>query len=99
MMYSKNLVATLAGALLLVSLSACSKDEKTAKSDTGCKKPLISSNVKGSEKVKGIAGMDSECKQVSYMIGMDIAKSLEEIKADILSLEAETEGLLGEILD
>ena len=28
MMYSKNLVATLAGALLLVSLSACSKMKK-----------------------------------------------------------------------
>ncbi len=96
MMYSKNLAATLAGALLLVSLSACSKDEKTAKSDTGCEKPLISSNVKGSEKVKGIAGMDSECKQVSYMIGMDIAKSLEEIKADI-DPELLSEGVIDQL--
>lgn len=83
MMYSKNLASALAGALLLVSLSACSKDEKSATAATGCAKPLISSAAKGSETVKGIPGMDSECQQVSYMIGMDIAKSLEEIKADI----------------
>lgn len=85
MMHSKNLTTAIAGAVLLVSLSACGKTGLSSgeKASAGCEKPLISSNAKGSEKVKGIAGMDSECEQVSYVIGMDIAKSLEEIKADV----------------
>ena len=83
MMSIKNPTVALAGALLVLSLTACGKENKTASAVTGCNKPLISSNVKGSETVKGIAGMDNECQQVSYMIGMDIAKSLTEIKADI----------------
>ena len=40
--------------------------------------------------------MDSECKQVSYMIGMDIAKSLEEIKADI-DPELLSEGVIDQL--
>ena len=85
MTYPKNPAALIAGAILLVSLSACGKTEKSenAEAAKGCEKPLISNAAKGSETVKGIAGMDSDCKQNSYMIGMDLAKSLEEIKADI----------------
>lgn len=85
MNHPKNTVAVIVGAVLLVSLSACGKTGKpeTADASSGCEKPLISDAAKGSETVKGIAGMDSDCKQNSYMIGMDLAKSLEEIKADI----------------
>lgn len=77
---SNPLVASLAGALLLVSLSACSKDDKAAVSK---QKPTITSMAVGTETVKGITGMNNEQKQVSYMIGMDIAKSLEQIKQEI----------------
>lgn len=37
----------------------------------------------GTETVKGVTGMNNEQKQVSYMIGMDIAKSLEQIKQEV----------------
>jgi FKBP-type peptidyl-prolyl cis-trans isomerase FkpA len=77
---SNSFVTSLAGALLLFSLSACSKDDKAAVSK---KEPAITSMAVGSETVKGISGMNNEQKQVSYMIGMDIAKSLEQIKQEI----------------
>lgn len=77
---SNPLVTSLAGALLLFSLSACSKDDKAA---VAKKTPAITSMAVGSETVKGISGMNNEQKQVSYMIGMDIAKSLEQIKQEI----------------
>lgn len=77
---SNPLVTSLAGALLLFSLSACSKDDKAVVSN---KEPAITSMAVGTETVKGISGMNNEQKQVSYMIGMDIAKSLEQIKQEI----------------
>jgi FKBP-type peptidyl-prolyl cis-trans isomerase FkpA len=74
------LITSLAGALLLFSLSACSKDDKAV---TNKNASTITSTVVGSETVKGINGMNNEQKQVSYMIGMDIAKSLDQIKQEV----------------
>jgi FKBP-type peptidyl-prolyl cis-trans isomerase FkpA len=82
MKLSNPFVSTFASALLLVSLTACSKDEKTAE-ESSSKEPTIASTEVGSETVKGITGQNNERKQISYMIGMDIAKSLEQIKREI----------------
>lgn len=82
MKLSNPFVTTIASALLLVSLSACSKDEKTA-DENASKEPTIASTEVGSETVKNIAGQNNERKQISYMIGMDIAKSLQQIKQEI----------------
>jgi len=82
MKLSNPLVTVLAGALMVVSLSACSKDDKAAEAKSS-KAPEITSTAVGTETVKGITGQNNEQKQVSYMIGMDIAKSLEQIKQEI----------------
>ena len=82
MKLSNPLITVLAGALMVVSLSACSKDDKAEKAKSS-KAPEITSTAVGTETVKGITGQNNEQKQVSYMIGMDIAKSLEQIKQEI----------------
>jgi FKBP-type peptidyl-prolyl cis-trans isomerase len=82
MKLSNPIVTTIAGALLLVSLTACGKNEKSADQKEPTE-PTIASTAVGSETVKGIAGQNNERKQVSYMIGMDIAKSLQQIKKEI----------------
>lgn len=82
MKLSNPFVTTFAGALLLVSLTACGKNEKTAEQKEP-KEATIASTEVGSETVKGIAGQNNERKQISYMIGMDIAKSLQQIKKEI----------------
>lgn len=82
MKFSNPVVTVFAGALMAFSLTACSKDDKAAEAKSS-KAPEITSTAVGTETVKGIAGQNNEQKQVSYMIGMDIAKSLEQIKQEI----------------
>jgi FKBP-type peptidyl-prolyl cis-trans isomerase FkpA/FKBP-type peptidyl-prolyl cis-trans isomerase FklB len=82
MKLSNPYVTTLASTLLLVSLAACGKNEKSV-DQSEPKEPTIASTVVGSETVKGIEGQNNERKQISYMIGMDIAKSLQQIKKEI----------------
>jgi FKBP-type peptidyl-prolyl cis-trans isomerase FkpA/FKBP-type peptidyl-prolyl cis-trans isomerase FklB len=82
MKLSNSLVTVLAGTLMAVSLSACGKNDNAADAKSS-KAPEITSTAVGTETVKGIAGQNNEQKQVSYMIGMDIAKSLEQIKQEI----------------
>lgn len=67
----------LAISLMLVSVSACSKTENKDK-------PVVASEAAaaGAPAIK-IAGLETERAQVSYMVGMDIAKSLDQIKGDI----------------
>ncbi len=95
MKLSSPYIPTLAATLMLVSLSACSKDDK-ATDDKASKEPTITTTVVGSETVKGISGLNTERKQVSYMIGMDIAKSLEQIKQEI-DFEQLSKGLSDQI--
>ena len=95
MKLSNPLVTVMAGALMAVSLSACSKDDKAAEAKSS-KAPEITSTAVGTETVKGITGQNNEQKQVSYMIGMDIAKSLEQIKQEI-DVSALTKGLTDQI--
>jgi len=82
MILKQPVVLALAGLLMCVSLSACSKDGKEEKTAEAAADAITSTAV-GTEAVKGIAGMNNERKQVSYMIGMDIAKSLKEIEKEI----------------
>lgn len=82
MKFKQPVALALAGALMCVSLAACSKADK-AKAGEAAGEPAITSTEVGSEAVKGLSGMNNERKQVSYMIGMDIAKSLEEINKEI----------------
>jgi FKBP-type peptidyl-prolyl cis-trans isomerase FkpA len=91
---SHSVVTTCAGVLLLFSLSACSKDDKATAANS--KPPSITSMTVGSETVKGIAGMNNEQKQVSYMIGMDIAKSLDQIKHEI-DVDMLSKGMIDQI--
>jgi FKBP-type peptidyl-prolyl cis-trans isomerase FkpA len=97
MKFKQPLALVMAGALMCVSLSACSKDENGA---DGAAKPAdaITSTASGSETVKGLSGMNTERKQVSYMIGMDIAKSLKEIEQEI-DVDMLTKGMRDQMAD
>jgi FKBP-type peptidyl-prolyl cis-trans isomerase FkpA/FKBP-type peptidyl-prolyl cis-trans isomerase FklB len=97
MKFKQPVALVLAGALMCVSLSACSKDEKGAE---GADKSAdaITSTTSGSETVKGLSGMNTERKQVSYMIGMDIAKSLKEIEQEI-DVDMLTKGMRDQLAD
>ncbi|MCE2869739.1 MAG: FKBP-type peptidyl-prolyl cis-trans isomerase [Gammaproteobacteria bacterium] len=97
MKFKQPLALVMAGALMCVSLSACSKDENGA---DGAAKPAdaITSTASGSETIKGLSGMNTERKQVSYMIGMDIAKSLKEIEQEI-DVDMLTKGMRDQMAD
>lgn len=82
MKFKQPVALALAGVLMCVSLSACSKADK-AKEGEAAGEPAITSTEVGTEAIKGLSGMNNERKQVSYMIGMDIAKSLKEIDKEI----------------
>jgi FKBP-type peptidyl-prolyl cis-trans isomerase len=82
MKFKQPVALALAGVLMCVSLSACSKADKD-KEAAAAGEPAITSTKVGSETVKGLSGLNNERKQVSYMIGMDIAKSLKEIENEI----------------
>ena len=69
----------LAISLMLISVSACSKTEnKDAPAAAG----TAAAAGTGAPAIK-VPGLETERAQVSYMVGMDIAKSLDQIKADI----------------
>ncbi|HEU0152941.1 MAG TPA: FKBP-type peptidyl-prolyl cis-trans isomerase [Arenimonas sp.] len=80
--------APLVLASLVLSLSACKKpeaDEATAPAAVAAEEaPAV---------VAGIEGQETEKKQVSYMIGLDMAKSLSPIK-DSLDIEVMTEAMI-----
>jgi len=69
----------LAISLMLVSVSACSKTENK---DKPAAAGDAAAGASGAPAIK-IAGLETERDQVSYMVGMDIAKSLDQIKDDI----------------
>lgn len=68
----------LAISLMLVSVTACSKSEDKDKPAAGA----TTAAAAGTAAIT-VAGLETERKQVSYMVGMDIAKSLDQIKGDI----------------
>ena len=73
--------ALLAVATLSLAMAACQPDgaadaDENAKADTTAEATTEDGAVK-------IAGLVTEKEQVSYMIGMDMARSLEEIKDEV----------------
>lgn len=78
--------APLVLASLVLSLSACNKTEDEHEAETPAADAQASDTAKtepGAPAVPGIAGLETEKKQVSYMIGLDMAKSLTPIKDDL----------------
>lgn len=75
-----RVVAPLLLSGLALSFAACSK-ENAATSEA----PAAAAQPSGEPgaPLLGVAGLDSERAEVSYMIGLDVAKSLEPIKGDI----------------
>ena len=73
--------APLVVASLVLSLSACKPENKqdTAKTETNA----TAASGADAPVVPGIAGMETEKKQVSYMIGQDMGKSLSVFKDEI----------------
>ena len=82
-MKSITRISTLALAisLMLVSVTACSKSEDKDK-PAGTAGATAAATGNGAPAIT-VAGLETDRKQVSYMVGMDIAKSLDQIKDDI----------------
>jgi FKBP-type peptidyl-prolyl cis-trans isomerase len=76
--------APLVLASLVLSLSACKPENKEDTAKTGSDAPAAAGD--DAPIVPGIAGLETGKKQVSYMIGQDMGKSLKVIK-DELDLE------------
>ncbi len=76
----RNTLAPLALAALIFSTSACNKE-----SATGSEKETTKDVAKAGNEpaIKNIPGLDTQRKQVSYMIGMDIGKSIAPVKEEI----------------
>ena len=78
-------LAPLALAGMVLALGACKPSEKKDEGD----KPATEAAAEGDSKaaadgaIAGIEGLKTEREQVSYMIGMDMAKSLTPIKDDL----------------
>ncbi|MEO6173115.1 MAG: FKBP-type peptidyl-prolyl cis-trans isomerase [Arenimonas sp.] len=76
----RNTLAPLALVAMILSTTACKGNSSDAEKD-------VSKGAAKAEKrepvIKGIAGLDSERKQFSYMIGMDIGKSISPVKEEI----------------
>ena len=76
-------LAPLALAGLVLVLGACKPPEKTEGEDTAVADQPAAEGEAATGAVAGIEGLDTEREQVSYMIGMDMAKSLTPIKDDL----------------
>ncbi|MGH8085148.1 MAG: FKBP-type peptidyl-prolyl cis-trans isomerase [Lysobacter sp.] len=89
-------VALLAVATLSLAIAACQPGDKTADADKADATADTAASAEDGLKIEGLA---NEKEQVSYMIGRDIARSLEEVKdeIDVATLsKAITAGLAGE---
>ncbi len=77
--------APLVLASLVLSLSACNKSENKdeGETETAAEATTDAKAEPGAPAVAGIEGLETEKKQVSYMIGLDMAKSLAPIKDDL----------------
>ena len=76
----RNTLAPLALVAVILSSAACKGNS------AGADKEVSKEAAKAEKRepvVKGIAGLDTERKQFSYMIGMDIGKSISPVKDEI----------------
>ena len=78
-------VAPLVIAGLVLSLGACGTEQKEGESteDATAAADAPAATEPGAPAVAGIEGLDTEKKQVSYMIGLDIANSLDPLKDEL----------------
>lgn len=77
MKLSRNLTAAIAAALLMPALAACKPiDKDAAKADAKAEGATKSDTLK-------IDGLPTERDQVSYLIGVQVGKNLEEIKGEL----------------
>ncbi|HEX5755305.1 MAG TPA: hypothetical protein VFY12_03015, partial [Arenimonas sp.] len=72
-----RVVAPLLLSSLALSFAACSKDNAAPAEAPAADAPK---SVEAGAPLLQVAGLDSERAEVSYMIGLDVAKSLEPIK-------------------
>lgn len=72
--------APLVLASLVLTLGACKPAGKDDKAEPAADGTAATATAAGDAVVADIPGLDTERKQVSYMIGMDMAKSLDPIK-------------------
>jgi FKBP-type peptidyl-prolyl cis-trans isomerase FkpA len=86
-----RIAAPLVLASLMLSLSACKPPAKDGESDPA-KTADAGAAASDAPIVPDIEGLDTEKKQVSYMIGMDMAKSMEPIK-DRIDLDVFAEAM------
>lgn len=83
--------APLVLASLVLTLGACKPANKDDKAEPAAEAAAAEGS-DGDAIVAGIPGLDTERKQVSYMIGVDMAKSLEPIK-DTLDVDVMAEAM------
>ena len=81
MKLSRNLTLAVATASCALALVACKPIDKDAAA--GAAKTDAKADEAGKDGVEKIAGLPTEKQQVSYMIGMDIAKSLKPMKDEV----------------
>lgn len=77
----RNTLAPLALVAMILSTAACKGNSDGAEKKEAAKEAAKAE--KREPVIKGIAGLDTERKQFSYMIGMDIGKSISPVKAEI----------------
>lgn len=80
---SFRVAAPLVLASLMLSLGACKQEAKHDEAKKSEAADAAKSDDAGAKPALEIAGLANEKEQVSYMIGLDIAKSLTPIKGDI----------------
>lgn len=93
----RHLPTALAAAMLSLLAAGCQPGDKPAEDQVGADE--VGAEQAAADGAVQIAGLETEKEQVSYMIGRDIARSLEEVKdeIDLATLKKAMEGgLAGE---
>ena len=75
--------APLVLASLVLSLSACKSETPEAETEASAETAETAAAEAGAPIVEGIEGLETERAQVSYMIGLDIGRSMSVVKQDL----------------
>ena len=75
--------APLVLASLVLSLSACKSETPEAEAEASAETAETAAAEPGAPIVEGIEGLETERAQVSYMIGLDIGRSMSVVKQDL----------------
>lgn len=93
--FTRNTAAILTVAALSLAIAACKPDDKAESTPAATAEAGAEAGADGLE----IAGLPTEKERVSYMIGLDVAKSLEQIEDEVdldTIAKAMKDGLSGE---